>query len=169
MMIKKNVEFKWSLEVKEYFEKMKSTISNACFLCSPHFIKDLFFYTFASNLSIVVVLTQNNAENQEQPISFMSTNLHEYQLQYPTTHKHAYVVFRDIKHFIYYILKIHNKVIVPQLTVRLFFFQQEIGERRGNWITTIQGYAIEITPTKIGRGQGMCMLVVESHDNLNDN
>lgn len=90
-MINKNVEFKWSLEGKEAFEKIKTAISNAPVLCSPNFNKYFFFYTCASDLSIVVLLNQKNAKDEEHPISFMSTNLHETQLKYLVIDKQAYV------------------------------------------------------------------------------
>ena len=37
-----------------------------------------------------------------------------------------------------------------------------MGERRGNWITTLQEYDLEIKPVKIVRGQGLCELVAEA-------
>ena len=83
----------------------------------------------------------------------MSTNLHEAQLKYPRIEKKkACVVFRTIKHFRSYILKIHTKVIIPRLTLRSLFVKQDLGEKRGNWITTIQEYDIEKKPAKLVSG-----------------
>ena len=42
--------------------------------------------------------------------------------------------------------------------------QREVGEKRVNWVTSLQEYDIEIKPSKIVRGQGFCiMLTGESH------
>jgi hypothetical protein len=40
--------------------------------------------------------------------------------------------------------------------------QKELGEKRANWVTSLQEYDIEITPAQIVRGQGLCKLVVDS-------
>jgi hypothetical protein len=48
--------------------------------------------------------------------------------------------------------------------VRSLFTQQEMGERRGNWMSFIQEFDLEIKPTKIVRGQGLCKLATESQD-----
>jgi hypothetical protein len=40
--------------------------------------------------------------------------------------------------------------------------QKELGEKRENWMTSLQEYDLEIVPTQIFRGQGLCKLVVES-------
>jgi hypothetical protein len=94
----------------------------------------------------------------------MSTNLQGPELNYPSIEKHAYVVYKAVKHFRSYILKNHTKVIVPHPVVRSLFTQQEMGERRGNWMVVIQEFDLDIKPTKIVRGQGLCKLVAESQD-----
>jgi len=53
---------------------------------------------------------------------------------------------------------------VPYPIVRLLFIQQELGERRGNWMTTIQEYYLEFKPSNIVEGKGFFKLVIESWD-----
>jgi len=69
-MIKKDVEFKLT-----------------------NFESDFQLYIFASEHSIVIVLTQKD-EGCDCPISFMSTNLQGVQLEYPRMDKKAFVYFR---------------------------------------------------------------------------
>jgi hypothetical protein len=40
--------------------------------------------------------------------------------------------------------------------------QKELGEKRENWMTSLQEYDLEIVPAQIVRGQGLCKLVVDS-------
>jgi hypothetical protein len=127
-MIHKDVEFKWNKEENESFEKIKISISQAPILRSLDFNKDFFLYTFSSDQSLVVILTQKDDDNNEAPISFMSTNLQGHKLNYPTIDKHAYVVYKVVKHFRSYILKNHTKFIVPHAVVRSLFIQHELGE-----------------------------------------
>jgi len=37
--------------------------------------------------------------------------------------------------------------------------QRELGEKRENWVTTLQEYDIEIRLAKIVRGQGFCRML----------
>jgi hypothetical protein len=60
----------------------------------------------------------------------MSTNIRGVELNFPSIDKHDYVVYNEVKHFRYYILKNHTKVILPHPAVRSLFTQQEMGERR---------------------------------------
>ena len=73
--------------------------------------------------------------------------------------------FKVVKQFIPYILKNITKVIVPHPTIRTLFIQKELGERRGNWVTTLQEYDLEFKPATIIKGQGLCKLLIEGHTN----
>ena len=64
-MIHKNEEFKCDEERKWSFNNIKTAISQAPVLWILDFSKDFFLYTFASNQSLVVVLTQKDDENNE--------------------------------------------------------------------------------------------------------
>jgi hypothetical protein len=59
-------------------------------------------------------------------------------------------------------LKSRIKVIVPYPAVRNLLVQKELGEKRENWMTSLQEYDLEIVPAQIVRGQGLCKLVVDS-------
>eukprot|EP00253_Pinus_taeda_P004642 PITA_04642 len=53
----------------------------------------------------------------------------------------------------------HNKKSMQQFLVRQLLIQRELGEKRANWVTTLQEYDLEIKPAKIVRGQGFCRLL----------
>jgi hypothetical protein len=128
---------------------------------SPDFSQDFSLYAFASDRSYVVVLTQRNTESNEISIAFMSSTFKGAELNYPTVYQQAYVVFKEVKHFWSYLLKSRTKFIVPYPTVRNLLVQKELGEKRENWMMSLQEYDLEITPTQI-RDQGLCKLVVDS-------
>ena len=116
-MIHKDVEFKWDDEQKDAFNNIKADISRAPVLRSPDFNRDLSLYTFASDQSLVAFMTQKDDDNNEAPLSFMSTNIQGVELNYPAIDKQAYAIYKAVKHFMSYILKNHTKVIVPNLAV----------------------------------------------------
>ena len=119
-MIKKDENYKWTKERKEEFAKIKEAIVKAITLWTPNFDKDFILYTFASNHSMVFVLTHKYEDKDDFMISFMSTGLQGAELNYLAIEKQAFAVFKAIKHFRPYILKSHTKVIVPHPSVISF-------------------------------------------------
>jgi hypothetical protein len=43
-----------------------------------------------------------------------------------------------------------------------------MGERRGNWMAVVQEFDLDIKPSKLVKGRGLCKLVVESQDQVNE-
>ena len=107
-MIKRDSNCKWTKERKEAFEKIKEAFAEAPTLRSPNFDNEFILYTFASDHSIVVVLTQKNEDEEEFLVSFMSTGLQGAKFKYPTIDKQAFVVFNAVKHFHPYLLRSHT-------------------------------------------------------------
>ena len=146
---------------KNAFRNIKISVAHASSLKSPNFKNDFILYAFASDDSLAIVLTQKEDGGDEYPISFMITGLQGAALNYPAVDKQAYAIFKAVKQFRLYILKNRMKVIVPHPAARSLFVQKELGERRGNWVTSLQEYDLEFKPTSILRGQGLCKLMVE--------
>jgi hypothetical protein len=73
----------------------------------------------------------------------------------------TYDVFKAVKHFRSYLLKSRTKVVVPYPVVRILLVQNELGEKRENWMTSLQEYDLGITLALIVRGQGLCKVVVD--------
>lgn len=98
----------------------------------------------------------------------MSTNLQGAELNYTAIDKHAYAVYKAVKHFRSYIVKNHTKVIVPHPVVQSLFTQHEMGERRGNWMAVVQEFDLDIKLAKLVKGQGLCKLAAEAQDQVNE-
>ena len=163
-IIKKYSNFKWTKERKEAFDKIKEAIAEDPTLRSPNFNKDFILYTFASNHSTAAMLTQKNEVGEEFPVSFMSIGLEGPELIYPTIDNQTFVTFKVVKHLRPYLLRSHTNIIVPHSTVRSLLIQKEPRDRRENWLTSLQEYDLEIKPTKLVKGQGLCKLAVEALD-----
>lgn len=98
-------------------------------LTSLDFDKEFILYTFASNISYVANLSQNNDEGDEVPISFMRSNLQGDELKYPKVEKQGFVVFKAMNHFRLYFPKAYTKIIGSHPIKRLLFGQKKMGER----------------------------------------
>ena len=97
-------------------------------------------------------------------VSFMSTRLQGAYLNYTTINKKYFVAFKDVKHFQPYLLRSHTKFIVPHLMVRYLLIQKDPIDRRGNKLTSLQECDLQIKPTKLVKGQGLCKLAVKALD-----
>jgi hypothetical protein len=161
-LIKKDAQYHWGPLENQAFNSIKKAIIDAYSLMSPDFSQDFTLYTFAFDHSYAFVLTQKNAENNEVPIAFMSYAFKGAELNYPVVDQQDYAIFKEVKHFRSYLFKSRAKIIVPYPTIRNLLVQKELGEKRANWVTSLQEYEIEITPAQIVRGQGLCKLVVDS-------
>eukprot|EP00253_Pinus_taeda_P024999 PITA_24999 len=84
------------------------------------------------------------------------------ELNYLDVEKQAYVVFKSIKYFRPFLLKTHTKIIVSFPAVRNLLVQKDVGEKRANWVTTLQEYDIEIKPANIVRDQGFCKMLARA-------
>jgi hypothetical protein len=82
-LIKKDTQYHWGPLENQAFNAIKKAIIDAPSLMSPDFSQDFTLYTFASDRSYAVVLTQKNAENNEVPIAFMSSAFKGTELNYP--------------------------------------------------------------------------------------
>ena len=86
-MIKNFFFFKWGHNERESFDLIKHSIINVPFLTTPNFFNPFTLYTFSSNTSYDVVLTQLNDQKFEAPISFFSSNFQGAELNYSSVEK----------------------------------------------------------------------------------
>jgi hypothetical protein len=70
-------------------------------------------------------------------MDFMSLGLQGVEINYPEVDKHAYVVFKVVKHFRSFLLKSKTKVIIPYLVVRNLLVQIYLADKRDNWIMSL--------------------------------
>jgi hypothetical protein len=81
------------------FSRIKVAIMQAPTLMSVDYTKGFILYTFASDTSYATVLTQKNEEGEEFRVAFMSLGLLKAKLKYPKVDKHAFALFKVVKHF----------------------------------------------------------------------
>jgi hypothetical protein len=129
-LIKKDVQYHLGPQEVQAFDSIKKAIVEAPSLMSPYFSQDFTLYTFASDRSYVVVLTEKNVERYEIPIAFISLSFKGVELNYPVVDQQVYVVFKEVKHFWSYLLKSRTTIIVPYPVVRNLLVQKELGEKR---------------------------------------
>ena len=83
-------------------------------------------------------------------------------MNYHEVDKQDFAVFKAVKHFHPYLLKSKTKVIVPFSSVRNLLVQKDLGEKRAHWMAALQEYDLEIKPSQVIRGLGLCKLAAKS-------
>lgn len=165
LMSEKNI-FKWSTEAIKAFDDIKKAIEKVPTLINPNYKKDFIIYCYALEHTVSGILLQKNDKGEEVPISFMSVPLKKHELNYPLVEKHAYAVVKVVKSFRFYILHSHSIFFIPTFAIKDVLTQQEIGmNNRETWIYRIQEFDLEIFPTKLVRGQGLCKPMSELDPN----
>lgn len=152
-LLSERYPFKWSIEAKEAFGKIKSSVAKAPTLITPDFKKDFIIYCYASKHTMSGILLQVDGSGAEGPIAFMSIPLKKHELKYSLSEKQAFTVVKVVKQFWYYILHSPSVVFVPDSAVKSIPTQQEVAlSKRETWVTKIQEYDLDIHPTKMIKG-----------------
>eukprot|EP00253_Pinus_taeda_P030496 PITA_30496 len=162
-MLKKDAKVRWSLEAKQAFESIKTSLTQTPVLTSPQFDRDFIIFSFASEHTIAVVLLQKDDQGNEKPISFFSRALRDAPLKFQIMAKQAYALVKAIKDFRIYILYSHVIAYVPNAFVNDILTQEGLEGKRGKWIASILEYDIKIKPTKLIKGQGLAKLMSETN------
>ena len=70
-------------------------------------------------------------------------------------------VMRRLKKFRHLVSNEKNHLLVSHVSVKEFLFNKDLNEKGAHWITKVMEYDIDIKPTKLVRGKGLCELIAE--------
>jgi hypothetical protein len=98
-MLRKDSEVKWTEVARHSFNAIKEAITTTPVLISPDFSKVFYIFSFSSSNTIVAVLLQKNADDQEQPVAFFSKVLRDAEVKYELLEKQAYALVKSLKAF----------------------------------------------------------------------
>ena len=120
-------------------------------------------FSFASEHTIAGVPLQKNELNLDKPISFYRKSLRVSTLKYDIMDKQDYALVKALKEFRVYILHTHTIVYVSLAAIKEILTQAKFDGRRAKWIATLLEYDLEISPTKLVKGQGLEKLMAQSN------
>lgn len=122
-MVKKDAFYKCDKRENDVFPYIKHTIAEAPAFYSPDFNKYFLLYTFSSDTSLFIMLTQKDELNNERPISFMTVSMQGLEPNHPSVDKQSYAVYKAVKHFRPYLLKNNCIIFLPHPAVRSLLVQ----------------------------------------------
>jgi hypothetical protein len=103
-MMKHDQYFSWTKNVERYFVGVKRAISSAPVLAKSDFDKDFIIYTNSIEEGISAILMQNDDQNNEQPMAYMSQSLSDDEIKYYLVEKHTFALVKAILKFHHFIL-----------------------------------------------------------------
>ena len=98
------VEFLWTEECKDSFEKLKQALITTPILRSPYWTKPFHVHIDASNYAIGCILAQPYEGNMDLPVSYSSRWLNSAEKNYTTTEREGLTMIYAVKKFWHYLL-----------------------------------------------------------------
>lgn len=90
-------------------------------------------YVYASNFSIVVMLTHKDAEGTwEHPIAFHLKTLKDYEIKYNFMEKHTFSIVKGLKKFKHFISSNKMTIYISHSTIREYIMEGETTKNRTN-------------------------------------
>ena len=97
-------------------------------------------YSFSLEHSCDGILTQKKEKEDERSIDFMSCALKNAELNYSNLDKQSFALIKAVKKFCHYLLRSKVYAIVLDPAIKILLMQNELGERRGKWMTIFQEF-----------------------------
>jgi hypothetical protein len=130
------------------FDDLKHALMNTSILHPPNYVKDYILYldSFSSNISMVLV--QEDDDNTEHVIYYLSKSLLGPELRYSHVEKLSLAIVIVVKIFLHYILLHTTTVIVDSNPMYHILTCQVLGGKYSKWIVILQEFDLEFAKSK---------------------
>lgn len=133
------------------FNLVKLALSSAPIFISLDYSWDFILFSFSSEHTMAVVLTQKR-DQLKKPISFFNRTIRDAALKYNIIEKQALALVKALKYFQVYILHADILAYIPNAVVKDVLVQTDLEGRHGKWIAALLEYDLEIKPMKLIKG-----------------
>jgi hypothetical protein len=156
---------------------LKHTLTHAPLLHPPEYTKDYILYLAASTSTIAMVLVQEDSNDEEHVIYYLSKSLSGPELRYSHVEKLALAVVIVVQRFCHYILLRTTTVITDSNPMYHVLTRQVRGGKYSKWIVILQEFDLEFTKAKAKKSlvftELICALsraneTIETRDSLPD-
>ena len=139
-LLKKDIQYIWSVECNNAFECLKNKLINAPILTPPDYDKPFIIRTDASRDGLGGVLLQKNDDDFEVPIYFESRSLSPAEENYSVTDLEGKAVFHCVKKFKpYFCGSKHTTTVITdhKPLVSIFSKREPTNSRHLKWVTEL--------------------------------
>jgi hypothetical protein len=123
----------------------------------PNFEKDFIIYTNATEEAISAILLQNDDQNNEKHVAYMSHSLSDDEIKYSYIEKHYFSLVKAIEKFCHFILGKHMQVKVPFPVVKFLLSQTHLSGKLAHWLVKIQEHDLTIMTSKTIKGRDLAL------------
>ena len=102
-LTRKDVNFDWSPDCQQAFDRLKRLLTTAPVMTLPDFKREFLLETDASGLGLGAVLAQKQDDGLVRPIAFASRTLLPHEKNYGSTEMEALAVVWAVKHYRHYL------------------------------------------------------------------
>ncbi|KAL4153144.1 hypothetical protein QTP88_000977 [Uroleucon formosanum] len=142
-LLRKGIEFIWTSECQEAFEKLKIILCNEPLLQYPDFEKPFIITCDASNYAVGCVLSQGVIP-ADLPIAYASRTLNKAEINYSTTEKELVAIMFGVKQFRPYVYGQKFTIITNHKPLTWLFIVKDPGSRLLRWRIKLDEFDYEI-------------------------
>lgn len=146
-LTRKDVEFKWTEETEEAFNKLKTSLISAPILKCPDFNLPFSIHSDASSFAIGAVLTQTH-DNVEHPIAYCSRILNKHEVNYTTTERELLAVLYALEQFRMYVEGQKCNIITDHASLQWFYKLKNPTGRLARWSIRLSQFDFNIMHRK---------------------
>jgi hypothetical protein len=147
-LLQKNVPFIWDDVAQRSFDALKHALTHAPLLHPPEYTKDYILYLATSTSTIAMVLVQEDSNDEEHVIYYLSKSLSGPELRYSHVEKLALAAVIIVQRFCHYIPLRTTTVIADSNPMCHVLTRQVLGGKYSKWIVILQEFDLEFTKAK---------------------
>ena len=143
-LLKKDVEFSWSLERQEAFEELKLTLARAPILSPPDWKKEFHVTLDASGWCFGAILWQYDDGRRESLVYYASRQMSPAERKYTTTEREALASSYACKKSRHYLLGYWIIFHTDHYSLKYLVNKPDLSGRIARWILLLQEYNYEV-------------------------
>jgi hypothetical protein len=147
-LLQKNIPFIWDDTAQQSFDTLKHALTHALLLHPPKYTKDYILYLAASTSTIAMVLVQEDPNDEEHVIYYLSKSLSGPELRYSHVEKLTLEAVIIVQRFCHYILLCTTMVIIDSKLMYHILTRQVLGGKYSKWIIILQEFDLEFMKAK---------------------
>ena len=143
-LLKKKVDYVWTTNQQNAFQKLKDCLTTSPILTYPNFEEPFLIYTDASTIALGAILSQKDKDNKEHVIAYASRTLNPHEKNYSITELECLAVIWSIKHFHHYLHGQKFTIITDHSALTRLKNMANPTGRLGHWIIALNGYDFNV-------------------------
>jgi hypothetical protein len=143
-LLKKEVEYLWTIVQQEAFDELKRRLVTAPILTAPDWTREFHVTVDASGWCLGAILWQLDAGNRECPIYYASRQMNPAEKNYTTTEREALAMVYACKKFRHYLLGYKVVFHTDHDSLKYLVNKPDLSGRLARWILLLQEFNIEV-------------------------